>query len=179
VVLATPPMYDGYRHFLFILPPLFLLAGLAFQTLRQRLPGHWADAVLLVVLAPGLLGLLRAHPYQYTYFNTLVGGTGGAFRQYETDYWLTCYREIIEQVNAGEAGPVILFVHRNPWIAREYAAGHIEVRNYDADNDATFPGSLLLLSSRTGVDYKYHPDAPMVYQVGKDGAVFCVIRRVE
>jgi hypothetical protein len=179
VILTTPPMYDGYRHFLFILPPIFLVAGPVFQMIKQRIPAVWANGLLLLVLAPGLLGIFRSHPYQYTYFNTLIGGTGGAFRQYETDFWLTCYRQIMDQVNAMETEPVTLFVHRQPGIAREYAAAHIDVRQYDADKDETFPGSLLLLSSRTGVDYKVHINDPVVYQAGIDEAIFCLIRRVE
>ena len=29
-----------------------------------------------------------------------VGGTGGVFRHYETDYWLTCYKEAVERFNS-------------------------------------------------------------------------------
>ena len=35
VILRKPPMYDGYRHFLFILPPLFVFAGFAFEKIFE------------------------------------------------------------------------------------------------------------------------------------------------
>ncbi len=31
VIFRKPPMYDGFRHFLFILPPVFIFAGFAFE----------------------------------------------------------------------------------------------------------------------------------------------------
>lgn len=37
--------------------------------------------------------MIRLHPYQYVYFNSLVGGLKGAFRQYETDYWGLGFKE--------------------------------------------------------------------------------------
>jgi hypothetical protein len=179
VVLTKPPMYDGYRHFLFILPPVFLLTAAAFEWVRRRMPLLWANALLVLVLAPGLVGILRTHPYQYTYFNSFVGGLGGAFRQYDTDFWLTCYREIMGKVNAGETDPVTLYVHRQPGIAREYAAPHIAVQQYEPEKGHLPAGSLLLLSSRTGIDTLFYPDQPAAYATGRDGAVFCLVRRIE
>jgi hypothetical protein len=52
------------------------------------------------LVAPGVLGILTLHPYEYTYFNSLVGGTDGASRRYETDYWCTSYREAMELIGA-------------------------------------------------------------------------------
>ncbi len=42
VLLRQPPMYDGFRHFLFIVPPLFVLAGIALDAairLAEANPG--------------------------------------------------------------------------------------------------------------------------------------------
>ena len=44
--------------------------------------------------------LVRLHPFQYTYFNCLAGGVAGAAGKYETDYWLTSYKEAIEWIEA-------------------------------------------------------------------------------
>jgi len=35
----------------------------------------------------------KLHPYEYVYFNELVGGLPGAGRNFETDYWGTSYKE--------------------------------------------------------------------------------------
>lgn len=179
VLIRRPPMYDGYRHFLFILPPVFILAGLALEWLLARIRRIELKALLLLAFVlPGLFGLARLHPYPYTYYNALAGGVGGAARRFETDYWLTCYREIMQQVNADLAPGATLFVHRQPAIAQAYASQGLTVLRFDPDDDQTFPGSMLLLSSRTNVDQKVHPEAPILYQVGRDGAVFCVVKRI-
>lgn len=179
VLLRRPPMYDGFRHFLFILPPVFILAGLAFDFLLERLRRPAFQALLLAAaLLPGLLGMIRLHPYEYTYYNQLVGGTGGAFREFETDYWLTCYKEAVEQFNAQTSEPVNLFVRREPYIAETYAASHIAVRDYRAEFGQIQPGDFVLVNTRSNEDRQTFKDAPVAIQVGRAGAVFCVIKQI-
>jgi hypothetical protein len=179
VLLRRPPIYDGYRHFMFILPPLFVFAALALQALFERLRRPWASGLLLAgILLPGIIALVSLHPYQYTYYNSLVGGTGGAFRRYETDYWLTCYRELMAELNQSVPAGSTLFVHRQPSIAETYAAPGLSVLRYDPDDDQTFSGSLLLLTTRANVDLDNYPQAPELLAVGRDGAVFCLVREI-
>ncbi len=92
-------MYDGMRHFLFILPPIFVMAGFAFEyvfdliknEMDQHPAGHYCpgsrdywDCPHCILM--NILTIIR-----------FIGGTAGAFRHYETDYWLTCYKEAVEQ----------------------------------------------------------------------------------
>jgi hypothetical protein len=178
-LLLRPPIYDGYRHFLFILPPVFITAGLAFQALKERLRITWHYALVsLVLVAPGVIGLVKMHPYEYTYYNLLVDGTGGAYRHYETDFWLTCYKELMAQVDEGIDPGVTLFVHRQPSIAREYASPGMLIERFDPDDDRTFPGSLLLVTTRANVDLSLHPEAQEILSVGRDGAVFCMVKEI-
>ncbi|HKU44774.1 MAG TPA: hypothetical protein VJR89_41735, partial [Polyangiales bacterium] len=87
-----PVAYNGMRHFLFVLPPLSVLAALAIdRTLELR----WraariacAAALLLACLAPARM-MVALHPDQYVYFNAWVGGPRGAHGRYELDYWGT------------------------------------------------------------------------------------------
>jgi len=179
VLVMRPPMYDGYRHFLFILPPVFIFTGLALQFFFNLGRRRWFNILLLSALVlPGILGIVRLHPYQYAYYNELVGGTGGAFRRFETDYWLTCYREIMEQVNVSTPAGKTLFVQRQPAIAQEYAAQGLVIEGFEPEDDQTFSGSLLLLSTRTNADQKVHFEAPILYSVGRDGAIFCVVKQI-
>jgi hypothetical protein len=179
VLLRRPPIYDGYRHFLFILPPVFIVSAFAFQAALDWLRQKWLYPLLLAVLAlPGVLGIILLHPYPYTYYNALVGGTGGAFRRFDTDFWLTCYRETMTYVNENAPQGATLFALRQPSIAQEYAVPGITIARYDPDADQTFSGSLLLLTTRTNNDQTYHPEAPIWHQVGRDGAVFCVVKHI-
>ncbi|HEX9090927.1 MAG TPA: hypothetical protein VF831_05525, partial [Anaerolineales bacterium] len=179
VILVRPPMYDGYRHFLFILPPVFILGGFAFQSMLERLRNRWSYALLLIVLiAPGVLGLVRLHPYEYTYYNQLVGGTRGAFRRFETDFWLTCYKELMAQVDENVVSDTTLFVYRQPPIAQKYAPPSLIIERFDPDDDQPFPGSLLLLTTRANVDLSIHPEGHEVLSVGKEGATFCLVKDI-
>lgn len=180
VLLRRPPMYDGYRHFLFLVPPLFLLAGLGLDALLTWLHPRWLRLGLsLLILAPGIFALVRLHPYQYTYYNTFIGGTGGAFRRFETDYWLTCYKETMHLINQeAQNHPVTVFALRQPQIARRYAAANVTVEGFDPANDTTYPGSLLLLITRYNQDLTHHPNDPVRFTVGRAGALFCVVKTV-
>lgn len=185
VLLLRPPMYDGFRHFLFILPPVFVTCGLGveaiFQAAKKVGSGsaalNWLRAVVsLVLILPGILGAAQLHPYEYAYYNSLVGGTGGAFRVYETDYWLTCYKEAVEQIQP--EGRVNLFVRREPYIAARYASANIVVRDYRAEFSQIASGDLVLVNTRTNEDRKTFHDAPIVSEVGRGGATFCVVKQV-
>jgi hypothetical protein len=179
VLMIRPPMYDGYRHFLFLLPPVFILSGLTIQAIWERLRNTWSFALTLIVLTvPGVIGLVRLHPYEYTYYNLLVGDTGGAFRRYETDFWLTCYKELMAQVDEEVSPGTTLFVHRQPSIAQEYASPGIIIDRFDPEDDRTFPGSLLLLTTRANVDLSLHPEAPEILSVGREGASFCLVKDI-
>ena len=103
--LATAPaLYNGIRHFSFVLPPLAVLAGLGLDALLSALKSRRplllaATALLLSVGTDNLLLMLRLHPYQYVAYNHLAGGLEGAFRRYELDYWNDGARESAHLLN--------------------------------------------------------------------------------
>lgn len=106
-VVRRPTVYDGLRHFLFILPALALLAALgataALDFVRARAGRVVAWLTVAVLIVAPARALVQLHPYQMTYFNWLGGGMRRAAERFETDYWLTGYREAMEWVN-GVAG---------------------------------------------------------------------------
>jgi hypothetical protein len=92
-VIARPAMYNGIRHFVFVMPPFAALGGLAAAWLGQRLAllGRAAIAVATLIfalgIAPPVIEMVRLHPYEYTYFNRIAGGPAGARPRYMLDYW--------------------------------------------------------------------------------------------
>ncbi len=90
VLVAHSIMYDNFRQFLFIVPPLFLLAAVAIDAVIKRLRRiQWRAVFALAILVPGIAAGAWLHPYEYVYYNALVGWTGSIERQYENDYWFT------------------------------------------------------------------------------------------
>jgi hypothetical protein len=179
VLLRRPAMYDGLRHFLFILPPVFVFTGLAFEYLHKYIGSSWLYAVLILLfLTPGILGIVRLYPYEYTYYNSFVGGTAGAFRQYETDYWLTCYKEAMETLEQKVNTPVRLYVHREAYIADYYADQNITVYDLRGALDEVQTGNYVLMNTRTNEDRKVFKEAPVMIQVERDSALFCQIKQI-
>ena len=83
-------VYNGWRHFIFVYPSLLALAILGWYWLTQFL-GKKVQVVLFCVLALSFskpaIWSIQNHPYEYLYFNELVGGIQGANGEYELDYW--------------------------------------------------------------------------------------------
>lgn len=178
-LFGHPPMYDGMRHFLFILPPVFIIAGFGFECIHNVTRKAWINiALVLIILMPGLVGILRLHPYEYTYYNTFIGGTAGAFRHYETDYWLTCYKEAVERFDQIGTQPLTLFVHREAEVAQPYAAKNVTVLNERGAETQIQSGDYILINTRTNEDRKTFHNALTILSVERAGATYCVIKEI-
>ena len=92
-MVKRPALYNGIRHFIFVIPPMTVLAGVAFawamNWLKENRRG-WQPAAM-AVFAFGLMlpltEMIRLHPYQYTHFNHIAGTVRGADDHFMLDYW--------------------------------------------------------------------------------------------
>lgn len=125
-------VYDNLRHLLFALIPLQLVAGLGLQWLMDQLPSPRLRFVLLAtLLSPGILGIVRLHPYEYIYFNSFAGGVERAAELHFLDSWCLSYRQAMSFVNA-DAGPhAIVAPRRQVDAAEPFAREGIEVVKWD------------------------------------------------
>jgi hypothetical protein len=92
-MVKRPALYNGIRHFIFVIPPMTVLAGVAFGWGMNWLGEHrrsWQPAAV-AIFAFGLLlplgEMIRLHPYQYTHFNHIAGTVRAADDLYMLDYW--------------------------------------------------------------------------------------------
>jgi hypothetical protein len=105
-VLARPAMYNGIRHFVFIMPAVAVLGGLAGAWLLERLARHGRPAlaagavVATVALVSPVVEMVRLHPYQYTHFNRLAGGIRSADDHYMLDYWGLAFKQAADELHA-------------------------------------------------------------------------------
>lgn len=188
-ILRRPNLYDGLRHFLFILPAAAVLAGWGAGTLwsllRRRFGAVAAASVVGALAVTPVVPLVRLHPYAYTYVSLLGGGMDGVHRRMETDYWLTSYREAAEWIHAhaepGEDGKVVVWAAANgysePCIRRFLRSDIRLLTSMDRETDRTMPPHVdyYVGTTRYGLDQNY-PDAPVVHTIGRAGAVFAVIK---
>jgi len=105
-MLAHPALYNGLRHFVFVVPPFAVLGGLAGAWIfdRAKALGPWAAASFIAVSIGGLAlpirDMVRLHPYQYTAFNWTAGGVQMAHDKYMLDYWGLAFKQAGEALKA-------------------------------------------------------------------------------
>jgi len=99
-------VYDGIRHILFVLPLIAVITALALHRAWLWVSSNrgWMSPVMVAVVLISTMGtvreMVRLHPYQYTYFNWIIGGLPGASGRFDTEYWATSMRECAEFLNA-------------------------------------------------------------------------------
>ena len=94
VTVATrPAMYNGIRHFVYVVPAFAVFGGLAAAWIARRLQRHGRAVlgagalVLLLGIASPVADMAWLHPYEYTHFNRIAGGAAGARPRFMLDYW--------------------------------------------------------------------------------------------
>lgn len=139
-----PILYDGNRHFLFVVPPLAVLTGVTLAWLLAKgLPRTLRFVTASVVLVVGALtavDMVRLHPYEYAFFNRSFGGLRSALGRYETDYWGASHKEGIDW----------LISHYKPNAPK----GSIRVANTAADFQTSY-----YLDSRSPATQRFTPVA--------------------
>jgi hypothetical protein len=98
-IVARSVLYDGLRHFLFLVPIMVAVGAVAIVVLVRRY--YRSSRVTVVAFCVGMAGLqarvvpemIELHPNQYVYFNQFIGGLPGAFLRYDTDYYGNSYKE--------------------------------------------------------------------------------------
>jgi hypothetical protein len=98
-VALRPAMYNGIRHFVFVVPPLAVLGGLAAAWLteavgRSRLATAAAAAIFVAGIAAPVVAMARLHPYEYVYYNWVSGGVAHARDRYMLDYWGLSFKQV-------------------------------------------------------------------------------------
>jgi hypothetical protein len=169
------PLYGTFRQVLFVIPPVLVLAGLALGKVLAVMRSDLLRAgTICLIVFPGITGIARLHPYEYIYYNSLVGGTGGAAGRYELDYWCTSYREAAKFVNqvaqegarVAVAGPDAAFI--------TYVRRDLNVRNSAIDHDGT-PDYAVACGQALG-SASFYPGLKTVFQVKRGAAKLAVVK---
>ncbi|MFL9711358.1 ArnT family glycosyltransferase [Methylobacillus sp. Pita1] len=97
-VIDKPALYNGIRHFTFVVPPIAVLAGLglslSWDALHRWPRVRWGLGIACAALCLlTVTTLWRLHPYEYIYYNNLAGTMAEAEEEWEGDYWSSSLRE--------------------------------------------------------------------------------------
>jgi hypothetical protein len=177
--LTAIQWYDNFRQLLFLLPPLFIFAGIGIEFISIRLKSVKLKCLLFsIALLPGIVGIVSLHPYEYIYYNSWSGGVKGAFRQHELDYWCTSTKEAIEYLNniAPINSNIEVLVPKK--LAEPYIRDDLNLRNLRGGlntNDADFA----VICARSNSDIHVYPEKDVIYSVEKSGATLSVIKKAD
>ncbi|MFZ9642565.1 MAG: glycosyltransferase family 39 protein [Candidatus Methylopumilus sp.] len=93
VLYDRPALYNGVRHFTFIIPPLAVLAGIGLSKAYDYLSAYpkwrWGFILLSSALALNTSYIMfELRPYEYVYYNHFAGkNLQQAEHHWEADYW--------------------------------------------------------------------------------------------
>ena len=148
--------YNGWRHYLFILPSWITLAAISFEFLiaqKNKILSYISIAILLVLFAKPTYWIIKNHPNEYVYFNELVGGINGAYGSYETDYYSNSCRAAGEWIAKQEPNKKLIVAINNEPLTASYYANKINpnlefmwVREYEEQKQLW---DYMILTSRT------------------------------
>jgi hypothetical protein len=92
-------LFDGMRHFIFVLPLIACCAALVANHLLERLSrAPWRRPIYGALALYGVCHIavmVMLHPDEYVYYNGFVGGTEGAQGLFKLDYWANSYEEAV------------------------------------------------------------------------------------
>jgi hypothetical protein len=174
-IATRPAMYNGFRHFLFLLPAFAILGGLAGAWLWERGARHGRPALVAVaaVAAIGFLSpvveMARLHPYEYTHFNRIEGGVRSAENEFMLDYWGLSFKQAAAQLRARLAARGEVPPKGRRWriaVCGPHPPASVALGpEFEPTWDITNADFALML----GVYYCAHLAAPVLAQVDREG----------
>ncbi len=168
-------VYSGYRHFIFLLPFTSLIAAYPISLMTSRNLSPAVRAAALAIVAGGVIvsavAMYRLFPYQYSFYNSLVGGIQGADGRYYVDVWRSAMREAFVKLDtSAPSGTVRVFSCGS---VLNYA-GHPRFASVADAAQADY-----IVSLRRGCPPDKFQNLPVVGDVRREGVVFAVIYRGE
>jgi hypothetical protein len=94
-------IYDGIRHFLYIIPYICIIPALVIYYLYISFNNLFNKIILIAILSMFLFfmfNFLSLTPYHYTYLNIFNGKFVNAEKKFENDYWGISLKELINQI---------------------------------------------------------------------------------
>jgi hypothetical protein len=177
-VATRPAMYNGIRHFVFVMPPLAVLGGwtaahlFAWLAEKGRYAFAAAAAAALILLLLPVIDMARLHPYQYTHFNRIAGGVAAAHSRYMLDYWGLAFKQAAGELRATLAARGEVSNSGQPW--RVAACGPQRVAQIELGPNfvVSWDPKDAAWAMTLGTFYCARLDAPVVVDIRRDGVTY-------
>jgi len=87
VIILHSSLYSGWRHFYFIYPSIILISIQGIYTTSLNLTKYKKlfFSIIFIFILPVIFWMIKNHPYQYVYFNSLIGSKFDKY--FDMDYW--------------------------------------------------------------------------------------------
>lgn len=104
IIIFNFNIYNGIRQILFILPPISIISAIGFVFLLRLVNSKKSLlisflSISLIYILSLFLTQLRLFPFNYVFYNSSVS-IKPIDNRWETDYWITSYREAITKMPA-------------------------------------------------------------------------------
>ena len=98
-------IFDGLRYFLFLMPYLSIIPGVAIYYLiyniRLNINKFYLISILVLFIYY-LFNFFSLTPYQYTYLNIINGNFSDASKRFENDYWGASLKELASKIEMSD-----------------------------------------------------------------------------
>jgi len=185
VIAKRSPLYDGLRHFLFLVPMFAVVAGISLAKLvrlagaRSRRAAWGLQALVAGHCVRMVLLMVHLHPHQYLGFNGFIGGLPGAYLRYSTDYYGNTYKEAFETLREHLwrtererylAGPYVVSACMPGFVAKEYLGTNFELHKKGG------PEAEFWLGYTRNNCYLKHEEHPELTRVERQDTLLVLIR---
>ena len=183
IILSRSVVYDGFRHILFLLPPLFICTGFVFEWIFDKVKFTTLRLIVLALATlPGIFSIVTLHPYQYVYYNSFVGGTQGAYENYELDYWATSYRELALFLNETAPQDANVVILGSVGTYRPYSRPDINLFDTNDANRLKERENIALdyavIFNRRNLLQDSCRSAETIKSIERDGAILAVLKKI-
>ena len=157
-------IYNGWRHLYFLFPCLILIGIYFLDTVlsfySKKRAALISISILVIICINNLYNLVKLHPYQYVYFNSIFEKNSN--RLFEIDYWGVSNKDALEKIanNNFEKDKIIIGVasFTNLYLSKKMVTSNLKNKitisgqNYQ-DSDFIFNNNLFEIDPKFNDKY--------------------------
>jgi hypothetical protein len=179
LIVLRSPLYNNFRQVLFLIPALSLLGAFALEPVLAKISQNWMKLLLIGALAlPGVYSSVKLYPYQYVYYNSLVGGPAGATDRFELDYWRVSLREMALELNKVAPPGSIIVVTRSAGLFARYSRPDLVVDKTVNSTLDLSSGYAYIIQVTRWERFDLFPEVENLIVIERDGAVLVTAKDV-